>query len=301
METVLEINNLTKKYGKQYALNDVSFKVKKGAIVGLVGKNGAGKTTLMRLVTGLQNPTSGSYTIMGVSSSDSKISKQRRKCGALIEKPGIYFDLTAKQNMKIHFMNLGIPDYSQIDKILCDVGLDGTSKKLAGSFSLGMKQRLGIALALAGNPDILILDEPINGLDPQGIVEIREILLNLNKNRGTTILISSHILGELEHLATDYVFINKGEVVQQITTEELNLRLRKSTVLTVNHVDGLLKVLDDLGIEYQVTEKNQVNVYGEFEFSEVVINAHKAGVEILKATETSENLERYFLDIVGDR
>lgn len=301
MDNVLELNNLTKKYGKQYALKDTSFTVKKGAIVGLVGKNGAGKTTLMRLVTGLQRPTSGNFSLLGVKNTDSKIDKQRRKCGALIERPGIFFDLTAKQNMKIQFMNLGIPDYSEIDKILDIVGLGGTGKKLAGSFSLGMKQRLGIALALAGNPDLLVLDEPINGLDPQGIVEIREVLLKLNKDRGTTILISSHILGELEHLATEYVFINKGEVVQHITAEELSSRSRKATVLTVNKMDGMHAVLDNLGIEYSVAEENKINVYGVFNLSEVVVNAFKAGVEVLKATETSENLERYFLEIVEDK
>lgn len=299
MDHIIETNNLSKKYGKQFALKDASISIPKGSIYGLVGRNGAGKTTFMRLITGIQKPTEGDYKIFGTDCYDKAITRQRKRVGALIEKPGIFADLTAYSNIKTQYINLGLPSYEGIDELLELVGLADTGKKLAGMFSLGMKQRLGIAIALAGSPDLLVLDEPINGLDPEGIVNIREMLLKINKERGTTILISSHILGELEHLATDYAFIEKGRIVQQISAEEMKRKCRKSTMIKVTKPEIFCRILDDMEIEYQVTGEDELTVFGDFVLSDVVIAAAKEGAAIVSSTVNDENLESYFLDIIG--
>ena len=206
MDYVLKTNALCKSYRKFHALNGVTMNVPKGSIYGFVGRNGAGKTTLIRLICGLQEPSSGEFTLYGTKHTDSKISKARRRMGAVVETPAYYGDMNAAENLKMQYAMLGLPTYDGIDALLKLVRLDDTGKKKAKDFSLGMKQRLGIALALCGNPDFLILDEPINGLDPQGIVEIRELILRLNRERNITVLISSHILDELARLATHYGF-----------------------------------------------------------------------------------------------
>lgn len=211
MEYILEICNLEKRYGKFNAISKLNMKIPKGAIYGLIGKNGAGKTTLIRIVCGLQKPTLGKYTIYGVSNENKKIIKSRKRLGAIIETPSICLDMTAEENIKEQYKLLGLPNYEGIEELLKLVELDKTGKKTAKHFSLGMRQRLGIAIALAGNPDILILDEPINGLDPEGIIEIRELIIKLNKERGITFLISSHYLDELAKIATCYGIIDKGK------------------------------------------------------------------------------------------
>lgn len=213
MEYVLETNGLSKSYGHSMVLNGLSMHVPKGSIYGFVGRNGAGKTTLIRLVCGLQNPTSGEYSIYGAKGPSKEISDSRRRMGAVVETPSIYMDMTAYENIEQQYKVLGMPSNHGIDKLLHLVGLSGTGRKKARNFSLGMRQRLGIAVALAGNPDFLVLDEPVNGLDPQGIVEIRELILKLNKVHGITVLISSHILDELSRLATHYGFIEDGRMV----------------------------------------------------------------------------------------
>ena len=196
----------TENLGKQYrhfkALGDLTMHVPKGAIYGFVGRNGAGKTTLIRLVCGLQEPTSGSFTLYGIKNIDKNIVKSRRRMGAVVETPSIYLDMTAEENLRQQYRVLGLPSFDAIPELLKLVGLHNTGKKKAKNFSLGMKQRLGIAIALAGDPDFLILDEPANGLDPQGIIEMRELILRLNRERQMTVLISSHILDELSRLAT---------------------------------------------------------------------------------------------------
>lgn len=200
MEYVLKTNSLSKSYKNFKALNELTMNVPKGAIYGFVGKNGAGKTTLIRLICGLQEPTSGGYSLYGVSNSQKEILKSRRRMGAVVETPSIYMDLTAVDNLKEQYRVLGIPSYDSIPELLKLVGLENTGKKKAKNFSLGMRQRLGIAIALAGDPDFLVLDEPINGLDPQGIIEMRELILKLNREHQITVLISSHILDELSRL-----------------------------------------------------------------------------------------------------
>lgn len=221
MEYVLTTEHLCKNYGHFKALNQCSMHVPRGAIYGFVGKNGAGKTTLIRLICGLQRPTSGSYRLYGSENTDKKIVEAQRRIGAVVETPSIYVDMTAEENMKEQYYVLGLPSFEGIPQILKLVGLEDAGKKKAKDFSLGMRQRLGIAIALAGKPDLLVLDEPTNGLDPQGIVEMRELILKLNRERQITVLISSHILDELSRVATHYGFIDKGTIVKEITAEEL--------------------------------------------------------------------------------
>ena len=194
MEYVLKTNALKKQYRNYKALNGLNMNVPKGSIYGFVGKNGAGKTTLIRLLCGLQEPTDGEFSIYGINNRDKDIRKSRRRIGAVVETPSIYLDMTAEDNLKQQYRILELPSYDSINDLLRLVGLENTGKKKAKNFSLGMRQRLGIAVALSGNPDFLILDEPVNGLDPQGIIEIRELILDLNQKQGITVLISSHIL-----------------------------------------------------------------------------------------------------------
>ena len=210
MKYILQTNKLTKNYKKFWALKGLSMHVPQGSIYGLVGRNGAGKTTLIRLICGLQKPTKGGYILYGVKDTERRISKARRRMGAVVETPAIYMDMTAEDNLKQQCLILGTPSYDSIPEILELVGLSNTGNKKARNFSLGMKQRLGIAVALMGNPDFLVLDEPINGLDPQGIIEIRELILKLNREYQITVLISSHILDELARLATHYGFVDDG-------------------------------------------------------------------------------------------
>ena len=221
MEYVLTTQGLSKHYKDFKALDDLSMHVPKGAIYGFVGRNGAGKTTLIRLICGLQSPTAGTYALYGADSRDKGLSRARRRMGAVVEAPSIYLDLTARDNLREQLRVLGAPTDDGIPQLLKLVGLEDTGSKKARNFSLGMKQRLGIAVALAGDPDFLVLDEPVNGLDPQGIIDIRELILKLNRERNITVLISSHILDELSKLATHYGFIDGGRIVKELSAREL--------------------------------------------------------------------------------
>lgn len=222
MEYVLKVENLSKSYNKNQVLNSLTMNIPKGSIYGFVGPNGAGKTTLMRIICGLQEPTEGKYSLFGIENTAPEINRSRRKIGAIVETPSIYKSMTAMENLKEQYILLGLPAFEGIDEILQLVGLDNTGNKKAGDFSLGMRQRLGIAIALCGKPKLLILDEPVNGLDPQGIIEIRELILKLNKEMNITFLISSHILDELAKIATHYGFISNGKIIKEIKACELN-------------------------------------------------------------------------------
>lgn len=299
MEYVLTTESLCKKYGKNKILNDINIKIPKGSIYGLVGKNGAGKTTLMRVITGLQAPSSGTYTLSGVKNTDMKINRVRRRMGALVETPGLYKNLSAYDNIKLQYINLGLTSFDDIPELLKLVALEDTGKKKAGKFSLGMRQRLGVALAMCGNPDILVLDEPINGLDPQGIIEIREMLLNINKQKSTSILISSHILDELSRLATDYAFIDNGRILQTLSAEALARKTSKAAKLVVNDNKAMSRVLDRMGLRYEVASDGSIDVFGDINVSSLVHEADKENVEILKLLENDETLEAYFMNLVG--
>lgn len=236
MEYCLTTYNLAKSYGRKPVLRNVNMHVERGAIYGFVGKNGSGKTTLIRCVTGLQRPTSGSYELFGVSDSDGASARVRKRIAAIVETPSVYPSLSAKDNMLMQCEILGIADTRRVADILDYVGLSYTDTKKVAKYSLGMRQRLGIALALVGGPDLIILDEPVNGLDPQGIVEIRELILRLNREKNMTVVISSHILGELSKLATHYGFIDAGSIVKEISAKELADKCRKSIYVEVDDI-----------------------------------------------------------------
>lgn len=299
MENVLKVKGITKRYPGFTALNEMNMTIPRGAIYGFVGKNGAGKTTLIRVITGLQKATSGEYEIFGISSDSKDILKARKRMGAIVETPALFGDLNAVDNMKQQYLNLGLPSYDGINELLELVGLGDTGRKKVRNFSLGMRQRLGIAVALCGKPDFLILDEPINGLDPQGIIEMRELILKLNRENGVTILISSHILDELSRLATHYGFIDKGRIVKEMTSEELEKSSRKSTRLKVNDTKALARTMERLGFDYTVIDDKTADIFSEVNFTELAIECSKDGCNIISAEEHDEELEGFFMSLIG--
>ena len=299
MEYVLATQGLSKHYGRFKAMDALTMHVPKGSIYGFVGRNGAGKTTLIRVICGLQAPTSGEYALYGIDSREKSIIKSRRRMGAVVETPSIYLDMTAEDNLKEQYRVLGLPSFEGIPELLKLVGLEDTGKKKARNFSLGMKQRLGIAVALAGDPDFLVLDEPVNGLDPQGIIEIRELILKLNRERQITVLISSHILDELSRLATHYGFIDGGRMLKEISTADLEAVCRKCMRLTVTDAKALVRVLDGMGVEYKVLSDTQADVYARLNVSQLTLALAKENCEVLSIEERDESLESYFINLVG--
>lgn len=299
MEYVLRTNALCKNYKDYKALNGLSMNVPKGFIYGFVGKNGAGKTTLIRLICGLQEPTSGEYTLYGRKNTDKSILKSRRRIGAVVETPSIYLDMTAQENLKQQYQILGLPSYDGLEEILKLVGLEHTGRKKAKNFSLGMRQRLGIAIALVGDPDFLVLDEPVNGLDPQGVIEMRELLLNLNRKHQITVLISSHILDELSRLATHYGFIDKGHLVKEITAKELEDSCRKCIRVEVTDTRALSRVLDQMNVEYHILSENMADIFAKINITPFVLSLSEENCEVLSMTERDESLESYYVNLVG--
>ena len=301
MEYVLRTNALCKNYKHFKALNGLTMNVPKGAIYGFVGKNGAGKTTLIRLICGLQEPASGEYALYGLKNSEKEILKSRRRMGAVVETPSIYSDLTAVDNLKEQYRILGIPSYDSIPKLLKLVGLENTGNKKAKNFSLGMRQRLGIAIALAGDPDFLVLDEPVNGLDPQGIIEMRELILKLNREHQITVLISSHILDELSRLATHYGFIDNGRMVKEISAEELEASCRKCVRLEVTNVQTLARLLDGMKVDYKVISDKAADVFAKVNVSKLTMALSKENCEVISMQERDESLESYYVSLVGGK
>ncbi len=299
MEYVLRTNALKKTYGHYKALDGLTMSVPKGAVYGLVGKNGAGKTTLIRLICGLQKPTGGEYSIYGIGGREKEIIKARRRIGAVVETPSVYLDMTAEDNLKVQCRVLGLPSFEGIADVLKMVGLENTGRKKAKDFSLGMRQRLGIAVAIVGDPDFLVLDEPANGLDPQGIVEMREIILKLNREYGITVLISSHILDELSRLATHYGFIDNGRMVKEISASELEAACRKCVRVMVSDVKALCKVLDEIGLEYTILSDHEADVFGQISISKLVTKLSAENCEVLSMQERDESLENYYINLVG--
>lgn len=299
MEYVLKTNAVCKSYRHFKALNGLSMSVPKGSIYGFVGKNGAGKTTLIRIVCGLQEPSSGGYTLYGRSNTEKDIKKSRRRMGAVVETPALYPDMTAMDNLKQQSKIIGLPSYDGLDEILKLVGLENTEKKKVKNFSLGMRQRLGIGIALVGNPDFLVLDEPVNGLDPQGIIEIRELILKLNHEKQITVLISSHILDELSRLATHYGFIDEGRIVKEISAEELEKACRKCTRLEVSDTSALSVVLDRMGIEYNIISQTTADVFAKINLSSFINELSESGCELISASEKEESLESYYINLIG--
>ena len=299
MEYVLRTNALGKNYKHFKALNGLSMNIPKGAIYGFIGKNGAGKTTLIRLICGLQEPTSGGYTLYGRENTDKDIIKSRRRMGAVVETPSIYLDMTAEDNLKQQYLTLGLPSFDGVTEILKLVGLGNTGHKKAKHFSLGMRQRLGIAIALAGDPDFLVLDEPVNGLDPQGIIDIRELILKLNRERQITVLVSSHILGELSKLATHYGFIDNGRIVKEIRAEDLEASCKKCVRMEVSNTKALSYVLDEMQIDYKIITEETADVYAKVNISRMAAALAKENCELISVQERDESLESYYISLVG--
>lgn len=299
MEYVLCTEQLTKQYRRFRALDRLSMHVEKGAIYGLVGRNGAGKTTLIRLICGLQRPSSGSFTLYGQKNTDRGLSRARRRMGAVVETPSIYLDMTAEENLMQQFRILGLPSFGEIPELLNLAGLTGTGRKKARHFSLGMRQRLGIAVALAGRPDFLILDEPANGLDPQGIVEIRELILRLNREREITVLISSHILDELSRLATHYGFLDRGQMLQETSAEKLEAACRKCTRIQVSNVQALARVLEQMQITYTIRSDTQADLYGAWNVTDLTLALSEQNCQVLKLSARDESLESYYMSLMG--
>ncbi len=299
MEYVLETSALGKSYGHFKALNNLSMRVPKGSIYGFIGKNGAGKTTLIRVICGLQAPSSGSYSLYGKKNTEREIVKSRRRMGAIVETPAIYLDMTAEENMQQQYRILGLPSFDGIEETLRLVGLSGTGKKKSRHFSLGMRQRLGIAVALAGDPDFLVLDEPVNGLDPQGIIEIRELILKLNRERQITILISSHLLDELSKLATHYGFIDGGRIVREMSAAQLEAACRKCIRIEVSDTKPLAKVLDEMQLEYEILSDKEAHVFAKVNVSQLALALKKNNCEILSLHERDESLESFYMNLVG--
>lgn len=295
---VLRTENLTKIYGGYKAVNAVNMHVRKGDIYGFIGKNGAGKSTLMKMVAGLAAPNEGRIELFG----SSDIEKQRMRIGSLIEAPGLYHGMTAAENLEVYRRAYGIPDRNVVKDTLDFIGLGETGKKKVGKFSMGMKQRLGIAIALLKSPDFLILDEPINGLDPTGIHEVREFLITLNREKNITMIISSHILGELSKIATAYGIIRNGELVEEFSAKELSVRCRRCQKLVVNNVERAVNILEEeLQIkEFDVPEASVIRIYEHLDDA-MEIN-HKLmleGIEIKESYLAGQDLESYFMERIG--
>lgn len=300
MDYILETRGLTKRYGQHYAAKNINIHIRKGEIYGLIGRNGAGKTTIMRMLSGLSNPTSGDYKLFGKSGKE--LGKERKKVGVLIESPGLYPHLTAQENLRLKCLAMGAKPKSTIDPLLELVGLgDVDKKKAAGSFSLGMRQRLGIALALVGNPEIIILDEPINGLDPQGIVEVRTMLAKLRDERGITIMVSSHILDELAKIADSYGVIHEGALIDEFTSQVLHERCGEGVAIRTGNGEAAMEALRDIGItKLSLNHEGIIQVNERLDDSAAMAKAIvEAGIPLHEIYVRNITLEDYYLRMTG--
>ena len=298
MDYILTTNELTKTYGKYNAANEVSIHVERGGIYGLIGRNGAGKTTLMKMIGGLSRPSRGSFEIHGRNGETTK--QMMPKVGILIEAPGLYPNMTAMQNLTTKALALGIKDKKYLQGLLEEVGLSNTGKKKAKQFSLVMKQRLGIAMALVNKPELLILDEPINGLDPQGIAEMRSILHHLCYDKGITILISSHILDELAKVATQYGIIHEGRLLEEETKEELFSKCCERLELKTNDISRTLEVLNMMGFSKMEVKDDSINIYERLnEGGAITIALAKENIQTNEIAVKTDALEDYYFQLTG--
>ena len=297
---VIETNNICKKYASQMAVDHVSMHIKEGCIYGFVGENGSGKTTIMRLLTGLAELSGGSFSIFGIDNKNPLIYKERKKIAAIVEVPSFVPSMTPIENIIYQEKYLGVKLTSEERiSLLKKVHLEDALKKKVKNFSLGMRQRLAIALCLINKPRILMLDEPMNGLDPEGIVELRELLISLNKEEGITILISSHILSELEKIATDYGFISHGKLLEEISYEDLLKKCRKSISLTVDDIAKAKEILKKYQ-DYEVSPQGEIKIYDNKNIKEVVKDFDS--LDILSFKSQDESVEDYYLSLArGER
>lgn len=301
-EVVLKTNNLTKQYNKNVVLDNVNITIKKGDIYGLIGRNGTGKTTLMKIITTLASPTSGTFELFNTCSENDELFDNKKRVGSLIEYPAFYPNLSAYDNLKYYTIQRGIVDKNQINKVLELVNLTGTGKKKVKTFSLGMKQRLGIALAILNSPDFVILDEPINGLDPIGISELRDTFKKLSDN-GITLLISSHILSELYLLANEFGFLENGKLIKELSKEELDLECSKCLVIKTDDSKKVSVLLEkELNTNnYKVINNGEIRVYDYTDdsdkVSDVLVNNK---IKIKGFYESGISLEEYFKEIIKE-
>ncbi|RKQ34656.1 ATP-binding cassette domain-containing protein [Oceanobacillus halophilus] len=300
-EFILRTNNLTKKYKNDFALENVNVSIKKGEIYGLIGQNGAGKSTMLRLVTGLSFPTDGSIELFG-NDHPSELTEVQKRMGAIIENPALFPNMTAYENLEVHRLQKGIPGRSCIQNTLELVGLLDTGKKKAKNFSLGMKQRLGLGIALLSDPEFLILDEPTNGLDPMGIVEMRELIKRLNHEKGLTVLISSHILSELHQLATSFGIIHKGKILEELTLKELDEKCKMHVRVKVDQSAIGATVLEDTlsTTDFEVMPDGTIKLYKYLNDVRSVSQAlTNNGLVIEHLSQNGDSLESYFSKLVG--
>lgn len=300
---VLEAQGLTKTYGQTAALDHVNLKLEQGKIYGFIGQNGAGKTTFLRLITGLAFPTAGKLYLWGKTGT-AQLQAQRKRLGCIIETPALFPNLTARQNMEVQRLQRGIPDKSIIEKYLCMAGLADVGKKAVRNFSLGMRQRLGIAISLLSTPELLILDEPINGLDPAGIADIRELLKSLNTEYGMTILISSHILEELYHTASEFILIHQGKIIEEVSHRELAQKCRRyAAIKTPDTQRALLALEKKLQTEnYQLMADGSIRLYDHLGNIEAVARClSQENVLVTGLSLSGDTLEDYFLERTGGR
>lgn len=299
MSEVVKVSNLTKIFGLQEAVDDVNLVINEGEICGLIGKNGAGKTTLLKMISGVMYPSYGEIYLFGEDiSSNYDVLKSN---GTLIEEPGLFPNLTAYQNLKIKFLAIGDSDYSKINELLEFVELGQTGKKKVKHFSYGMKQRLGIALALVGEPKLLILDEPINGLDPQGIASIRNLILKVNKTKNTTVVISSHVLEEMTKIATNYVFIDEGKIIANMTKDELVSKCRTKLKLNVSDANKAYEILSGINIQnMNVTDGQNIEIFDKVDnINDITKALILADVSVNNISNESDSLEDFYFSIIG--
>ena len=299
LETIIECHQLTKTYKKQCALDHLDLKVAKGEIFGLIGQNGAGKSTMMKLLAGLIHPSMGDFKLFGKHPQEDPY--VYRRIGTLIEQPGMYGNMTALGNMHVKALSMGCDNTKELTKLLQLCDLNPKSKKKAKSFSLGMKQRLGLALTMIGNPELLILDEPVNGLDPQGIMDIRKVLLRLNEERGVTILLSSHILEELSKIATSYGIIKDGVLIQQMSREELDNSCKDYCQIVVDDARKATVILEkDCHVEnFKVLKQDIIHIFEDVDTAMINTTLVKQDIRVKEIMMHKQNLEAYFLDVTG--
>ena len=298
-ESILKASKVTKIYGKHAALENVSLEIKRGMIYGLIGENGAGKSTFMRVVMGLISSTSGEIELFGKSGA-TELQKARRRMGQSIETPALYPDLTARENLRVQAANGGVGE-SEIENLLELMNLQDTGKKKTKNFSLGMRQRLAIAVTLITNPEFLILDEPTNGLDPAGIVEMREIIQRLVSERGITVMLSSHLLDELSQVATHYGILHNGKLIQEFSREELENKTRRYIDLAVDQPEKAIVVFEKIGIkDYEVTANSHIRIYQALERAAEINRALILdNVSVSHLAIANQKLEDYFLQLTG--
>lgn len=300
-EYVLRTRNISKKYGATYALENVSIEIKRGQIYGLIGLNGAGKTTFMRAVTGLVTLSGGEVELFG-QTGERELRRGRRRIGQIIETPAIYPNMSAEQNLELQCILGGVPDKDAVKKTLEIVGLTGTGKKKSKNFSLGMKQRLALAMALINNPEFLILDEPSNGLDPKGIIEIRELMRHLAQDRGLTLLVSSHLLDELAQVATHYGIIHEGRIVNQLSAEELALKTKQHIrIITKDSARAMALLKENFGVsDCRVVSQSEIWIGEQIERTgEMNTMLVRQGITVESICVTEQRLEEYFVNLTG--